>query len=115
MHNIEIRLEQTLDTPLSRVDPYGDRPEDTSDKDTITRLDEIDKLVIDAERDRMWCLPIRNSIRRLLKPDDLLVGKFGSVVDERHRSLRIADIARAPVGLRDPPAVDLGLDGVLAD
>ena len=62
----------------------------------------------------MWCLAIRDDVWRLLQANDLTIGKFAAIVDDRHAALQIALLARASIGLFDATAVDLYSHSVCA-
>ena len=59
-------------------------------------------------------LAVGNSVWRLLQADDLTVGKFATVVDERHGANGPAYVSRTTRRFVDLAAVDLGLDSVVA-
>lgn len=112
--DVEVGLEERLDDALLGVDADGDAAEDAGDLDPVAGLGDVDELVVDAEADGMRRLTVGHLVRRLLKPDDLPVGELAPVVDQAHGAVLAAHLARAPVRLGDPAAVDLDGLGVAA-
>ena len=114
VNNIDVGLEQTLQCSLTRVYANRDASEDTREDQSVTRLGDVHKLVINAERDGMGCLAIRDHVWCFLQSDNLTVREFAAVVDEGHRSNRGADVSRAAARFFDFASVNFDLDGVLA-
>ncbi len=114
MYDIEVRLEQTLEGALARVRAHGHAAVDACYDDAVSRLRDVDELVVHAERHGVRCLPVGDRVGRLLQPDDLSVRELAPVVHERHGAYGGADIARAASRLLDLAAVNLDLHGVRA-
>ena len=60
----------------------------------------------------MGRLTVRYRVRRFLKADNLAIGKFGAIVNERHGTDASTCFSRAARGFFNPPTVDLYLDGM---
>lgn len=115
MQNVHKCFKERFDTPLTGVDAHGDRAENTSDPNSVSGFDCVDQFIVNAHRDGVGRLSIGDSIRSLLQANDLLVKEGTSIVNERHGSLRAADISRAYVGLVDFALDQVGKDSVLTD
>jgi hypothetical protein len=62
VNDVDVGLEQALDLALAGIDADGDGAEDARDRDAITRLAEVDQLVVNTQRDRVRRLTIRDSV-----------------------------------------------------
>lgn len=112
MDCIDVRFEDILDGPLSRVDPDLVASKDTSDFNSVTSFADIDEIIVGAERDRMRSLSIGYTVWSLLQLDDLLVREPRSVVDDLEGVWLVA--ASTPRWFRDLATIDIDFDGVRA-
>ena len=114
VHHVHVRLEQALERPLPGVYPHGDTAEDAGDLDAVTRLADIDELVVHTEAQGVRRLPVRHHVRRLLKADHLPVRVLAPVVDQREGAELVAHVAGAALRLVDPATVNVPRHGMVA-
>jgi hypothetical protein len=82
MDYIDIGLEEGFDGSLSRIDPYRNRSENTSDQYSVSWFRQINQFIVDTKRDSVGSLSIWDSIRCFLQSDNLFVEEGRSIVDE---------------------------------
>ena len=114
MDDVEEGAEEALQRPLSWVHAHGHRAEDTSDDKAVSRLRDVNELIIYTQRDGVWRLAVGYCIGRFLQANDLSVCELAAVVDEGHGAHSCTDVAWAARGLVNFPALDVDLDGVVA-
>ena len=84
MEDINICLEESLDSPLPRVDPHRVAPKYASDFNAVAGFADVYQFFISAKRNRVRSLAIGHVVWCFLKFYDLLVGELASIVHDLH-------------------------------
>jgi len=97
--HIDVGSIDILDGSLPSINSYRHGLVDADSFNSVTWLDEIDKVLIDAKMNSVRCLTFGYGLRGLLHLDVLLVGEVATVVYELERVALFAMLT--VVGLKD--------------